>query len=193
MAIQKRLYTVDDVWELQCQPGNHDQHYELINGELVEMTPASFLHFSLAGRITHYLSAFVIDADAGIVGVEGGFYPMDDRSTLLVPDVAFVSKDRLPKPIPATFAGFMPNLAVEIKSPSNTVTELHRKAAIYLNNGTQLVWIIKPDQNGVDVCRRADDDLIAVEFVGIEGKLFGDDVLPGFELELRLLFPSAQS
>ena len=50
----------------------------------------------------------------------------------------------MPDPIPQTFAGFMPDLAVEIASPSNTVAELHGKALIYLGNGTQLVWILYP-------------------------------------------------
>ncbi len=190
MAIQKRLYTVDDVWELQCQPGNQDKHFELYNGALIEMSPANYQHASLALRIGYFLQAYILETDAGTAGIEGGFYPSNDRHTLLAPDVAFVSKVRLPGSEPATFIGFMPDLAVEIMSPSNTVTELRKKAAIYLQNGSRLVWIVKPEQEGVEVCRSVEDGQIKVDFVGVEGSLAGEDVLPGFELELRKLFPA---
>ena len=193
MAIQKRLYTVDDVWELQRQPGNQDKHFELFSGELIEMSPANLLHAWLASKISRQLDKYSEERDLGATFVEGGFYPPNDRHTLLAPDVAFVSNERLPRPLPQTFVGLMPDLAVEIMSPSNTVMELRKKAAIYLLNGSRLVWIVKPDQEGVEVCRNVEGGQIKVDFVGVEGSLSGEDVLPGFELEMRKLFPAAKS
>jgi len=190
MEVKKRLYTVDDVLELQGWDGTRDRKYELINGELIEMSPANLLHnwlaFEIAGEIRDYLKKH----DIGYGGVEGGYSPTeDDRHTLLAPDVAFVSRDRMSQPIPQTFAGFMPDLAVEIASPSNTVAELREKAAIYLRNGTRLVWILYPERKAAEVCRIDDDEQLATDSIGTDGKLSGEDVLPGFELELRQLFP----
>ena len=82
----------------------------------------------------------------------------------------------------------MPDLAVEIKSPSNSMAELYRKSAIYLENGAQLVWLINPMKRIAEVCRLDDQDQLKIETVGIDGKLDGEDVLPGFELPLRQLF-----
>ena len=192
-AIQKRLYTVDDVWELQCQPGNGDRHYELVNGELTEMSPANTLHAWLAQRISRSIGNFAEPQGFGFVLVEGGFFPIGDRHTLLAPDVAFVSKARMPIPMPNTFLGFMPDLAVEIRSPRNTVSELREKAGTYLRHGTRLVWLVLPETEGVEVCRSGADGQVRVEFVGIEGVLSGEDVLPGFKLKLRLLFPDQRS
>ena len=188
MAIQKRLYTVDDVWELQRKPGNQDKHYELIDGELIEMSPANHLHSTLTLRLGYFLQAYILETDAGTAGVEGGFYPQDDRMTLLAPDLAFIGKARQPDPDTETYIGFMPDLAVEIMSPSNTLTELREKAAIYLSNGTRLVWIVIPAQKRVEVCRLDDEEQLKIESVGKDEKLRGEDVLPGFELELRQLF-----
>ncbi|MCY3832316.1 MAG: Uma2 family endonuclease [Chloroflexi bacterium] len=188
MEVKKRLYTVDDVLELQGWDGKRDRKYELINGDLIEMSPANLLHnwlaFEIAGEIRDYLKKH----DIGFGGVEGGFSPPDDRHNLFAPDVAFVSKDRMPQPIPQTFAGFMPDLAVEIASPSNTVAELREKAATYLRNGTRLVWILYPDRKGAEVCRIDDDAQFVTKSVGADGKLDGEDLLPGFELDLRQLF-----
>ena len=193
MEVEKRLYTVDDVWEMQRQSGKTDRHYELIEGELIEMSPANLLHSWLASEISGYIRDHVTPRDIGYAFVEGGFSPENDRSTLLAPDVAYFSKGRLPLPFPQTFIGLMPDLAVEIMSPSNTEMELREKAAIYLQNGTRLVWIVKPEQEGVEVCRSVEGGQIKVDCVGVEGSLTGEDVLPGFELALRKLFPSAQS
>ena len=188
MEIQKRLYTVDDVLELQGWDGTQDKKYELINGELIEMSPTNLLHQWLAFEIAGEIRDFLKQHDIGYGGVEGGFSPMDDRRTMLAPDVAFVSKDRMPDPKPQTFAGFMPDLAVEIASPSNTVAELREKAEIYLRNGSELVWIVYPARSNAEVCRLGEDGQFETQTVDINGKLDGEDVLPGFELELRQLF-----
>ena len=153
MAVEKLRYTVDDVWHMQCQAGWDEKHYELIEGELLEMAPANMRHGMLASLMSHYLSSFVLRADAGLVVTEVGFFPSSDRHTLLAPDVAFVSKARLPDPIPETFAGFMPDLAVEVASPGNRGPSLHDKAGIYLRNGTRLVWLIWPGREAAEVCR----------------------------------------
>ena len=189
MEVKKRLYTVDDLYELQGWDGTRDRKYELIDGELIEMSPTNLLHQWMASEISGEIRNYARLNDLGFVGVEGGFSPIDDRHTLRSPDVAFVRKDRMPQPLPQTFAGFMPDLAVEIKSPSDTMAELREKAAWYLQHGTRVVWLVLPDQEGAEVCRRADDGTVDIEFVGPDGSLSGEDILPGFALELRLLFP----
>ena len=71
----------------------------------------------------------------------------------------------------------MPDLAVEIASPSNTVAELREKATIYLRGGTELVWILYPDRKSAEVSRLSDDGQLAIQSVDINGKLVGEDVL----------------
>ncbi len=192
MEIRNRLYTIDDVVELQGWDGKRDRKYELIDGELIEMSPANLRHAWLASRIDRSIGNYAEERELGFSFVEGGFSPPGDRHTLLAPDVAFVSKGRLPQPIPQTFAGFMPDLAVEIASPSNTAAELREKATRYLRNGTELVWLLYPESKSAEVCRLDEDDQLTIESVGIEGKLEGRDLLPGFELPLRALYRGAK-
>ncbi len=190
MEVQKRLYTVDDVLELQGWDGTQDKKYELIDGEIIEMSPANLLHAWLASKLSTILNKYADEKGLGFSFVEGGFSPPDDCHNLYAPDVAFVREDRMPQPIPQSFAGFMPDLAVEIASPSNTVSELREKAEIYLRNGTELVWILYPDRHSAEVCRLSVDGSMKREVVASGGKLEGEDVLPGFELGLRQLFKS---
>ena len=191
MEIKKLLYTVEDVWALQLQPENAGRDYELINGELFEMSPANSVHAWLASEISGFIRDFAKPRDYGFTLVEGGFSPDKDRSTLLAPDVAFVRKERMPLPFPQPYFDFMPDLAVEILSPSNTQAELSRKTAIYLENGTRMLWIVNPMERNAEVYRRTADGQIDVIMIDINGVLSGEDVLPGFTLEMLELFPEA--
>ena len=191
MVIQQQLYSVDDVWEMAHQTDS-ENHYDLIDGELFEMPPPGYAHGRLAVLIARYIGNFVEAQELGEVTVESGYHPPDNRHTLLSPDVAFLSKAKAPQPFWGKYIPVMPDLAVEILSPSDTFRQVRRKAAVYLRYGTQLVWIVLPAEKGVDVCRSVDGSRLDIEFVGNEGSLSGEQILPGFELELGLLFPSAK-
>ena len=188
MVLQQKTYDIDDVWELAHQMGNDDRRFELMDGELFEMSPPGVLHGYLAIRLGRFLDVFVEEHQLGIVTVETGHHPPGNRSTLLAPDIAFTSKARLPQPIPKKYMPLMPDLAVEILSPGDSIRQAHKKAALYLRYGTQRVWIVLPAEKGVDVCRAAQNSGMKREFIGREGSLFGEPVLPGFTLELRRLF-----
>lgn len=191
MAIQQKLYTVDDVWRLSHRPENEDKDFYLIDGELVWTMPPGGKHGNLAFEIGYHLRAFLEKHDLGIGTVETGYHPTNDRHTLLAPDVAYISRTRAPKPFPERFVPTMPDLAVEILSPGDSLKAIRRKAAVYLANGAGLVWIVLPAEMGVDVCRASEGAGLNIEFVGRDGSLSGEAVLPGFALELKLLFPGS--
>ena len=136
---------------------NEHKHFYLIDGELFWDMPPGFLHGHIAGLIFHYFLIFAAKHDLGKPTVESGYYSADDRSTLLAPDVAFVSKEKIPLADPGELLAAMPDLAVEIQSPSNTLAELRRKAAVYLANGTELVWLVLPARAAVEVWRMGPD------------------------------------
>ena len=184
MATQERLYDVHDLWELYCQRADDHMRYELIDGEIIEMSGPGGIHGRIAIRLGRYLDIFAEEKDLGIVTAETGYHPPEDRSTLLLPDVAFASFDRAPDPFPERSVPAMPELAVEIRSPSNTLEELREKAQLYLRLGSKLVWIILPAETSVEVCRPRS----SVETLGFGDSLSGEDILPGFQLELRRLF-----
>ena len=188
MVLRQRTYDIDDLWQLVHQADNDAIRYELIDGELIEMSPPGGRHGQLQVRMGRFLDIFVEIQSLGIVTSETGYHPTNNRQILLSPDVAFVSRERAPQPFPEKYIPLMPDLAVEIVSPSNTYSQARRKAKIYLQNGAQLVWIVMPRRNSVEVCRLTDSGGMTRETVGSEGLLSGERVLPGFELKLNRLF-----
>ena len=190
MATQERLLDIDAVTELMRQPEFADKRFYIIDGEIIEMSPVQRVHSRLASMIDFFLRGYVMSKDLGEVHVEHGFHPPGERRTLLAPDVAFISHARLRQQPEDGFISVMPDLAVEIASPNDSLAQLRRKAGIYLDKGSSLVWIFLPAAKGVDVCRSATGARLDIEFVGADGKLSGEDALPGFELELSRLFPA---
>ena len=178
MAIQEKLYTIDDVWQLSHRPENSNKYYYLIDGELYWDMPPGGLHGTLASNIIFHLMSFASQRDLGKFTVETGYYPRDDRRTLLAPDVAFISHARAPQPFPEKFVPAMPDLAIEIMSPTDSLQEVRRKAAVYLANGTTLVWIVLPASQGVDVCRASQGAGLNIQFVGRDGSLSGETYCP---------------
>ncbi len=190
--ILQELNMAEVIGQPDCPPELADRRWYMIAGEVFEMSPVNRVHGWLASRINAHLTLFAEVHDLGEVHIEVGYNPPGDPSTLLVPDVSFVSKSRLSQAPDTGFVPFLPDLAVEVVSPSNFIRSIRRQAAIYLANGTRLVWIVLPDQRGVDVCRSAVGARLDIEFVGACGLLSGEDVLPGFDLDLNRLFPNPQ-
>ncbi len=187
--VKSKQYTVDDVWALECDPANEDRYFYLIDGELLEDPMPSPAHGELANLIAFYMTQFVLPRGIGKVLAETSVAAYPGSATCLVPDVSFVSADNAPSLPPATYLPTMPEIAVEIKSPSNTIAQLQRKADAYLRHGATIVWLVIPERQGVEQWQLDADGAMQQFFIGRDGLLDGGAALPGFTLELSLLFP----
>lgn len=157
---------------------------ELIDGTLVEK-PMGFRESSLAMWIGARLQLFVEKHDLGIVAGADGFMRLAPRN-VRIPDVSFVSYERLPDPDAAdvAIADFAPDLAIEVLSPSNTRREMERKRRDYFAAGTILVWEIDPKKEIVDVYTAPD----SVKRLTKSDAITGNSVLPGFKISVSDLF-----
>ncbi len=113
----ERLYTIDDLLALS----DDDKRYELHDGEIVELGTSSRKHTKLGSWTGHLLLSFVMAHGlGGEVTCAGGTYRLGKHDTS-VPDAAYVSAAKAATLPPGTvFYHFAPDLAVEIKSPSNS-------------------------------------------------------------------------
>ena len=175
------LVTVEDLLRRRFP----NKRVELVDGRLIVCEPAGFRHGRVAARLAHILMAHVDANDLGIVcAAETGFVLRRGPDTVRAPDVAFISKQRLPEPEPVSFAEFAPDLAVEVLSPDDRPGEVLAKVADWLRSGSRLVWVVDPARQTVRVY--ADDGAEAT--LRGEARLEGGDVLPGFICEVKSLF-----
>lgn len=100
------------------------------------------------------------------------------------PDTTFVSVGRLGgRPLTDDFCDFLPDIAVEVLSPSDLPRLVLDRIGEYLQAGVPLVWVIDPEAERAAVHRSLTD----VRQVDLDGTLDGGDVLPGFAVRLREL------
>jgi Uma2 family endonuclease len=71
-------------------------------------------------------------------------------------------------------------LAVELGSPSDSLTALQEKMLEYMANGVRLGWLINPQNQQVEIYRQGRDK----EILNQPTVLSGEEILPGFELSL---------
>jgi Uma2 family endonuclease len=161
---------------------------ELVDGILVEKV-MGFEESRIAVRLILILGNYVDGHDLGtVVGADG----MMQLSPGLVriPDVAFISWDRLPKSRRGRQGAplLAPDLAVEVLSKGNTKKEMARKLREYFEAGVRLVWYADPESRTVRAFTSPTDSVL----LGEGDTLDGGDVLPGFRLRVRDWFAEAE-
>ena len=102
---------------------------------------------------------------------------------MLIPDIAFVSTDRLP-PDQSKASPVPPDLAVEVVSPTDVLNRVEEKAFAYLEAGTQLVWVLKPLSKTVTIYRSETD----ITLLTRNDTLTGGNVVEGFSCQVAELF-----
>jgi Uma2 family endonuclease len=182
MATTTRLVTADDLFKM-----GEDAPYELVRGALREVTPTTGMHGWVIVEFARRLGNFVVERRMGrLYGGETGFVIEVGPDTVLAPDLAFVRRERVPAPKEHR-RGFMPvipDLVVEVISPSNRRAEMEEKTRLYLNAGVELLWWFDPDRETVAVHRPAAERNMLTK----RDILAGGDVLPGFQIPLAELF-----
>lgn len=162
---------------------------ELVEGEVVRMTPAGATHGAVTARIGRLLDEYVEAHGLGVCcGAETGFILRRSPDTVRAPDAAVVVAANIPGTgLPDSFWPCAPDLAVEVVSPWDRPADVQTKVGEYFAAGTRLVWLVEPKAQTVRVYRSVRD----VRVVGTDGHLDGGDVLPGFRCSVQRLFDIA--
>ncbi len=179
------LLTADDLMRLDAQGVSG----ELVRGVLVEMSKPGLRHAQLTARLCTQLCNHVDERHLGTVVGELGVLLERDPDTVRAPDVAFISYDRLPKG--NLFSGYaenVPDLVVEVVSPSDRLVAVRDKARMWLSFGVQLVWVVFPASRTVEVYSADADTADTAETLTEADHLDGGSVLPEFTCPLSRLF-----
>lgn len=153
--------------------------YELVQGELT-VTPAGLRHEAVGGNLFYEIMSYLKHHPIGQVFGSSAGYQLAEN-LLLSPDISFVRTDRLPGGrAPDGFGEFAPDLAVEIISPGDGLTEIEQKVQLYLDHGTQRVWVVNPKLERATLYRPDG----SARVLQAADALDGEDVLPGFTCRL---------
>lgn len=163
---------------------NPCEHWELVDGRIVELSPVRPRHGIVLKRLTRLLDEFVEQHDLGELYVgDVGFVLRRNPDTVRAPDLAFIRKARVPPTEPDTFCEVIPDLAVEILSPSDRWASVERKVAEYLAAGVGTVWVIDPAGRTARIYRQDQPPQMLTE----TDSLLEDPLFPSLRLDLATL------
>jgi Uma2 family endonuclease len=165
-----------------------DELYEIIDGQRIGLPPMAVYSVWIASLIHEHLAVFARTQGVGRALSEALFHLPSPVSRDRRPDVAFVSYQRWAKnrSVPRTGNAWnvVPNLNVEVVSPTDSAEELQEKVEEYFRVGVELVWVVYPPQSKI----YAYSSPTQVQVLTTADELDGGSVLPGFRLALSELF-----
>ena len=172
-------------------PVESEALFEVVCGERVELPNQSAYGSQLASILFGNLASFIRSTVTGTILCETLFSipTKTDPDKQRRPDVAYLSKARWPidKKAPDTDPWpAVPNLAVEVISPTDRIVDLNTKIEDYFEAGVELVWIVHPRNEMVEVYTSP----LQSRKLAKSETLTAEPVLPGFQLALATLFRS---
>jgi Uma2 family endonuclease len=171
-------------FELLCQD-NPELRLELTaNGELITMAPAGWESSKQNARLNTQVSLWNDRADLGEVFDSSGGFTLPNGA-VRSPDVTWIEKSKLVGISPKiAFPAIVPDFVIELRSLTDSLPTLSAKMQEYRDNGVRLGWLINPQQQEVEIYRMGQ----AVEILQTPMTLSGEDVMPGFTLDLAQIW-----
>jgi Uma2 family endonuclease len=152
------------------------------NGELILMSPSGSGTGQKNSELIYQLAAWARETNSGVTFDSNAGFTLPDGS-MRSPDAAWIAWPRwnaLSKEEQDGFAPICPEFVIELRSPSDSLSELQAKMQLWIANGAEVAWLVDPLRKTVEVYR-----------VGREAELLeggsvveGDGPVEGFVLEL---------
>ncbi|MEH2318681.1 Uma2 family endonuclease [Nostoc sp.] len=182
-TLKLKIDLTDEQFFQMCQKNRDYQFERTASGELLIMPPTGsdtgnrnfdiVVELGIWNKQTKLGKGF--DSSTGFTLPNGA-----ERS----PDVSWVKIERWNALTPEQqekFAPICPDFVVELRSRTDSLKELQEKMREYIENGTQLGWLIERKNKRVEIYRPGKN----VEILDNPTSLSGENVLPGFVLDLR--------
>lgn len=180
IAHRDRPWTYDDLLALP----DDGRRWEIIEGTLYEMSGASWIHQMLVGGLLRFwfavadrIGATVVDSPTDVF-FAGANPVQPDILLLLAGNPASYSTRGLEG---------VPDLVVEVLSPSTRGHDVLTKRALYARAGVREYWLVDPNARAVDILRLVDDSLHLAQRAG-EGEVARSVLIPEAELDVTWVF-----
>jgi Uma2 family endonuclease len=175
--------TVLTAQEFDNYPFEEDKRYELDEGELIEMTRTTYKHNRVLGYLFVDLTVYFRRTRIGQALISENLYALSPN-TRRAPDVAVILGDRHKELKNAKVIPVIPEIVVEILSPTETPRMIHRKLKQYFAAGVKEAWLINPDVREIEIWKGTSlpDPVLA------GADVLTSALLPGFALPLEELF-----
>ncbi|MGB3264809.1 MAG: Uma2 family endonuclease [Microcoleus sp.] len=181
-SIELSINLTDEQFFQLCQNNRDYQFERTASGELIIMSPTGSETSKRNIDLSYQLRAWSRQNNLGVAFDSSGGFKLPngaDRS----PDASWVKKERWDALTPEqkdSFAPLCPDFVVELRSKTDSLKKLQEKMQEYIDNGARLGWLIDRQNRRVEIYRPGQ----SVEILQNPATVSGEDVLPGFVLDL---------
>jgi Uma2 family endonuclease len=178
------LRLTHEEFEKLCQD-NPDRSFELTaTGELIVMAPAGWESSEKNSDLTTDVNLWNRQTKIGRAFDSSGGFTLPNGA-VRSPDVTWIEKSKLLEvPAGVNFPTVIPDFVIELRSDTDRMSKLREKMEEYRSNGVCLGWLIDPQKQQVEIYRPGQE----VEVLQSPTMLSGEDVLPGFTLDLGFIW-----
>jgi Uma2 family endonuclease len=177
---------------------NDDQFYQLcrdnpdvkferkISGELIVMPPTGGETGKRNAKLTARFVLWNEQTELGEVFDSSTCFKLPNGPNRS-PDVSWIKLERwntLKPEQKEKFPPIAPDFVLELMSPSDSLSETQAKMQEYVNAGVKLGWLIDRKTRRVEIYRQGQPK----EVLESPTSLSGEDILPGFVLDLRIIW-----
>jgi Uma2 family endonuclease len=180
----KKLMTVDEFWDFVHLPENDNRKFELIHGEVIEVSRPRHPHGRVVMRIGFLLEQYSERVGAGYVVSDSGLVLQHESDSVVGPDVAYYTDTKDFGDLDPKWAEVTPILVAEVRSPNDKPNALIAKIGEYLKSGVKVVWLVDYEERDVSVHRPNTNPIVLKG----DQELTGGEELPGFSCKVADLF-----
>ncbi|MDF5724280.1 MAG: Uma2 family endonuclease [Rhizonema sp. PD37] len=180
----KNVDLSDEQFYQLCQDNQNWQLERTTKGELIIMPPVGGVSGNREADLNGSLWLWNRQTQLGRVFSSSTIFRLPNGGNRS-PDVAWVTNERWQSLTPEEqekFPPLCPDFVIELRSRTDSLTQLQEKMQEYLNSGLQLGWLINPQAQQVEIYRPNQ----TFEIVQLPANLSGENVLPGFVLDLPI-------
>jgi Uma2 family endonuclease len=181
LLTETRTATVEDYERLP-----EGAPYQLIGGELIMSPSPNLFHQDILTKLDRTLGVFIEKHGLGKFIVA----PMDLRlgdHDVYQPDLSFVRKENVPLLDKHARLTVIPDLVIEILSPSTAYYDFTRKKTMYCEAGIQEYWIVDPEDETIEIMVK-DGPFYRTEALLRKPALLESALFPGFSVKLEEIF-----
>lgn len=178
----KNVELSDDQFYQLCQINEYYKFEQTAKDELIILPPSNLITGNREAELNGNLMIWNLQTKPGKVFSSSTVFTLPNGGKRS-PDVAWIANERwdsLTIKEKEKFAKICPDFVIELRSRTDSLSQLQEKMQEYLNSGLRLGWLIDPQNQQVEIYRQNQ----SVEIVSLPTSLSGENVLPGFILEL---------
>ena len=178
----KNVELSDDQFYQLCQINEYYKFEQTAKDELIILPPSNLITGNREAELNGNLMIWNRQTKLGKVFSSSTVFTLPNGGKRS-PDVAWIANERwesLSIKEKEKFAKICPDFVIELRSRTDSLSQLQEKMQEYLNSGLRLGWLIDPQNQQVEIYRQNQ----SVEIVSLPTSLSGENVLPGFILEL---------